>query len=109
MKLIDLKTLAENMSISIFTCRKYIKQGMPAYRIRRKILVDVDEVRVWLDHFRESASRSPIEIEAKKLTTTQSYKYGKSEPVRTISNNTPHTKFYDRGDHMTNHSQNQAI
>lgn len=49
MKLIDLKTLAAEKSISVFTLRKYAKTGMPHYRVGRKILVNSDAFDNWFD------------------------------------------------------------
>ena len=48
MKLIDLKTLGEDLSLSIFTIRKFIKQGMPHYKVGNKFLVSSKEVEPWL-------------------------------------------------------------
>ena len=49
MQLIDLKTLANQTSLSVPTLRKYLRQGMPHLRLERKILVDPEEARQWLD------------------------------------------------------------
>ena len=57
MKLIDLKTLSERTSISVFTYRKYVKFGMPHYRVGRKILVDWHEIEVWFERFKSDCSR----------------------------------------------------
>jgi hypothetical protein len=59
MQLIDLKSLAGRMSLSVFSCRKYIHKGMPCYRIGRKILVDPVEVAMWLEQFRENRPEVP--------------------------------------------------
>ena len=49
MKLIDLKTLSAEKSISVFTLRKYAKTGMPHYRVGRKILVNAEAFDNWFD------------------------------------------------------------
>lgn len=48
MRLIDLKTLSAEVSISVYTLRKFRREGMPHYNIGRKILVDPDEFEEWL-------------------------------------------------------------
>jgi hypothetical protein len=52
MKLVDLKELSERTPLSVFTFRKYIKRGMPHYRIGRKILVDINEFETWFQQFK---------------------------------------------------------
>ena len=52
MKLVDLKALAELTSLSVFTCRKYVKIGMPHYRVGRKILVNPQEFETWFQQFK---------------------------------------------------------
>jgi excisionase family DNA binding protein len=47
MNLIDLKTLGKELSLSVFTIRKFIKQGMPHYRVGNKFLVNSEEVDPW--------------------------------------------------------------
>ena len=55
MKLVDLKTLSEAVSLSVSTLRKYRGQGMPHYNVGRKILVDPAEFEQWLaDNFKVS-------------------------------------------------------
>jgi len=49
MRLVDLKTLARQVSISVHTLRKYRRQGMPHYNLGRKILVDPEEFQVWME------------------------------------------------------------
>lgn len=49
MQLVDLKTLAQQTSLSVPTLRKYLRQGMPHLRLERKILVDPKEARQWLE------------------------------------------------------------
>ena len=54
MKLVDLKTLAKETSLSIFTLRKYIKtKEMPHFQIGNKYLVDPDEFDSWFQQFRK--------------------------------------------------------
>jgi excisionase family DNA binding protein len=53
MKLVDLKTLAKETSLSIFTLRKYIKtREMPHYQIGKKYLVNPDEFDSWFQQFK---------------------------------------------------------
>ena len=48
-KFIDLKTLSKLNSISVSRIRQLTKQGLPHYRVKRKILVDPDEFYLWFD------------------------------------------------------------
>jgi excisionase family DNA binding protein len=53
MKLVDLKTLAKETSLSIFTLRKYIKtREMPHYQVGKKYLVNPDEFDSWFQQFK---------------------------------------------------------
>ena len=52
MRLVDLKTLSEMTSLSIFTHRKYVKMGMPHFRAGRKILVNPDDFYEWFQQFK---------------------------------------------------------
>ena len=52
MKLQDLKSLSKECCISVFTFRKFVKIGMPHYRIGRKILVDSQEFEDWFEKFK---------------------------------------------------------
>jgi hypothetical protein len=75
MKLIDLKTLSTQTSLSICTLRRYIQNfGMPRYCIGRKILVDPDEFEEWLIQFK-SASQ-PKDHDMKKLVHNTLKKLG---------------------------------
>ena len=47
MKLVDLKALAQEISLSVYTLRKFARVGMPHYRVGRKILIDQDEFESW--------------------------------------------------------------
>ena len=40
MKLMDLKALAQEISLSVYTLRKFAREGMPHYRVGKKILID---------------------------------------------------------------------
>jgi len=54
MKLLDLKSLAEQTSLSIYTLRKYIKEdSMPCYVVGKKYLVDPDEFKEWFEKFKK--------------------------------------------------------
>jgi hypothetical protein len=48
----DLKTLSREYSLSIFTFRKFVKLGLPHYRVGRKILVDPEEFENWFEKFK---------------------------------------------------------
>jgi hypothetical protein len=47
MKLEPLKALATETSLSIHTLRKFCRQGMPHYRVGKKILIDRAEFDPW--------------------------------------------------------------
>jgi len=49
MKLQDLKTLSKEKSISVFTFRKFVKMGLPHFRLGRKILVNPEEFDNWFE------------------------------------------------------------
>jgi hypothetical protein len=49
MKYQDLKSPSKWTSISVFTIRKFIKMGLPHYRIGKKYLVDPDEFKAWFE------------------------------------------------------------
>jgi len=58
MKLQDLKTLSKEKSISVFTCRKFVKMGLPHFRIGRKILVNPEEFDTWFEMRFKASSTS---------------------------------------------------
>ena len=58
MKLVDLNKLSEQTSLSVFTCRKYVKKGMPHYRVGRKILVDLKEFEIWFQQFKSKSTQA---------------------------------------------------
>ena len=52
----DLKTLSQKKSLSVYTLRKFVKKGMPHFRVGRKILVNPKEFDAWFEQrFRASA------------------------------------------------------
>jgi hypothetical protein len=52
MKLVGLKILSEMSGYSVPTLRKYIKNGLPHYKVGRKILVSPAEFGDWMQQFR---------------------------------------------------------
>lgn len=52
MKFIDLKSLSKQTTLSISTLRKLIRDGLPHYRVARKILIDPDEFADWFQRFK---------------------------------------------------------
>jgi hypothetical protein len=53
MKLECLKSVAKDTSLSIHTLRKFCREGMPHYRVGKKILIDRTEFEPWFEsHFR---------------------------------------------------------
>ena len=62
MKLVDLKELSEQTPLSVFTFRKYIKRGMPHYRVGRKILVDIDEFETWFQQFKCGSAQTKDDL-----------------------------------------------
>ena len=63
MKLKDLKTLGKEMSLSVHTLRKFIKLGMPHYRVGNKFLVDSNEVDPWFArHFRHETDNNTDDL-----------------------------------------------
>jgi len=56
MKLHNLKFLSQEYSISIFTLRKFIKMGLPHYRLGRKILINPEEFEKWFERFKIASS-----------------------------------------------------
>jgi len=65
MNLIDLKTLGKEMSLSVHTLRKFIKMGMPHYRVGKKFLVSSKEVEPWFArHFRQETDNNPDDLDS---------------------------------------------
>lgn len=58
MNLVDLKALSHQIPISVFTLRKFVKVGMPHYRVGRKILVDPREFEEWLQQFKSGSHQN---------------------------------------------------
>ena len=55
MELKTLKAIAKEQSISIHTLRKFARQGMPHYRVGRKIFIDQEQFETWFaTHFRNN-------------------------------------------------------
>jgi hypothetical protein len=52
MKFHDLKSLSKEYPFSVFTFRKFVKMGLPHYRVGRKILVNPEEFDYWLKRFK---------------------------------------------------------
>ena len=64
MKYQDLKSLAKETSLSVYTMRKFIKMGLPHYRLDRKILVNPKEFDAWFkERFRVSKEPSDADID----------------------------------------------
>jgi hypothetical protein len=66
MKCQNLKTISKEKSISVFTFRKFVKMGLPHYRLGRKILIDPEEFDAWFtNHFK--VCNKPCETELDRL------------------------------------------
>jgi hypothetical protein len=62
MKLESLKTIATQTALSIHTLRKFCRQGMPHYRVGKKILIDRTEFEPWFaSHFRPAAAAGDLD------------------------------------------------
>ena len=63
MKLMDLKALAQEISLSVYTLRKFAREGMPHYRVGKKILIDKHEFESWFAaHFRGDADTNDDDL-----------------------------------------------
>ena len=62
MNLVNLKELSERTPLSVFTFRKYIKKGMPHYRVGRKILVDIEEFELWFQQFKCKSAQTEDDL-----------------------------------------------
>lgn len=63
MKLKNLKTVAEEQSLSIHTLRKFARMGMPHYRVGRKIFIDQEQFETWFAaHFRGDADTNDDDL-----------------------------------------------
>ena len=56
-KYLDLKDLADHASVGRNTLKKWLKNGMPHYRVGRCIRVRVDEFNEWMSRFRSGTSK----------------------------------------------------
>ena len=61
MKYHDLKTLSKETSLSVFTLRKFVKMGLPHFRVGNKILVKSEDFSKWFEthHKGVCASEKP--------------------------------------------------
>ncbi len=66
MELINLKTLAERTSLSVFTLRKYVKkEGLPHFRVGNKIFVNQSEFDEWFEaRFRGGMDAPTCDLDA---------------------------------------------
>jgi hypothetical protein len=63
MKLMDLKDLAQEISLSVYTLRKFAREGMPHYRVGKKILINQNEFESWFAaHFRGDADTNDDDL-----------------------------------------------
>ncbi len=61
MKYQTIKSLSKEYSISIFTFRKFIKMGLPHYRLGRKILINPEEFEEWFKRYKFVRPRSNLD------------------------------------------------
>ncbi len=62
MKLESLRAVAKDTSLSIHTLRKLCREGMPHYRVGRKILINRAEFDSWFAaRFRPAASEADLD------------------------------------------------
>ena len=45
----DLKALSKETSLSVFTLRKFVKMGLPHFRVGKKILVKLEDFNEWFE------------------------------------------------------------
>ena len=70
MKLVNLRTLSADTSLSVYMICLYCKKhGLPHYKIGRKILVNPDEFSSWLRKINEKRS-APVQSLAQLLNST---------------------------------------
>jgi hypothetical protein len=63
MELKTLKAIAKEQSLSIHTLRKFARQGMPHYRVGRKIFIDQTQFETWFAaQFRGHSDESNNEL-----------------------------------------------
>lgn len=58
---LDLKQLSVYASVARNTLKKWLKSGMPHYRVGRCIRVRVDEFNDWMDGFRVGTSKPDLD------------------------------------------------
>ena len=64
MKLKNLKTVAQEQSLSIHTLRKFARQGMPHYRVGRKIFIDQQQFETWFAaQFRNNTDQNDDDLD----------------------------------------------
>ena len=64
MKLKNLKTVAQEQSLSIHTVRKFARQGMPHYRVGRKIFIDQQQFETWFAaQFRNNTDQNDDDLD----------------------------------------------
>ena len=54
---LDLKGLASYSSLGVGTIRDYLKQGLPAFKIKGKVLIRKSEFDEWIEGFRLGTKR----------------------------------------------------
>ena len=57
MKYLDLKKLSKESCLSVFTLRQFIRDGLPHFRVGRKILVDPEEYQAWFEEHHRAVSQ----------------------------------------------------
>ncbi|NOQ18416.1 MAG: excisionase family DNA-binding protein [Desulfobacterales bacterium] len=64
MDYIDLKTAAKKTSLSVYTMYKFVKQGMPYYKVGRKYLFEEDEFNAWLaQNYKSTPDDNDIDLD----------------------------------------------
>lgn len=65
MELVNLKTLSKQVSLSVFTLRKYIKKdGLPHYRAGNKYLINMKEFSDWFAQFQTTSSKQSSSLKS---------------------------------------------
>ena len=64
MEYIDVKTAAKRISLSRHSLYKFVKQGMPHYRVGKKFLFKPDEIDSWFaQQFKSETDDNDINID----------------------------------------------
>jgi hypothetical protein len=64
MELKTLKAIAKEQSLSIHTLRKFACQGMPHYRVGRRIFIDQQQFETWFAiHFRSNNDQNEDDLD----------------------------------------------